>query len=78
MSKTVFLAIWADDEKRIVIECKPLVDFDEALLFIQGIEIVSVDIQPRPRCAWEIRQAERRNARYIQPSLPMNDKGHTF
>lgn len=47
----VFLAIWKDEEKTVVIEYIPRRE--------GRIEIVSIDIQYRPVSAWEQREAER-------------------
>lgn len=57
---TVYLAIFEDEQKRVVIEFQPLLNSPEFERFFDGIEIASLDIQYRPRSPWEIRQQERR------------------
>ncbi|NWG33530.1 MAG: hypothetical protein HXY42_03735 [Chloroflexi bacterium] len=57
---TVYVAIFQDEEKRVVIEFQPLLNSPEFERFFDGIEIASMDIQYRPRSPWEVRQQERR------------------
>ncbi|NUQ86498.1 MAG: hypothetical protein HUU11_17480 [Anaerolineales bacterium] len=57
---TVYLAIFEDEQKRVVIEFQPLLNSPDFERFFDGIEIASIDIQNRPRSPWEIRQQERR------------------
>ena len=55
---TIYIAIFKDDEKTVVIEYQPAHYSMPAPA--NAIEILSIDIQYRPRCPWEIRETERR------------------
>lgn len=52
MSDVIHLALWKDEQKSVLIHYKPMRE--------GRIEIISIDIEYRPRCPWQIRQAERR------------------
>ena len=58
MTATIYLAIWKDDEKTVVIEYQPAHYSGPAPA--NAIEILSIDIQYKPRSPFQIRETERR------------------
>lgn len=58
MPETVYLSIFKDADKTVVIEYAPLAD--------GAIEIVSVDIRQRSYSHFQIRQRERRKPRQMR------------
>lgn len=71
---TVYLAIFQDEKKTVVIEFQPLLDSPEFERFFEGIEIASVDIQHRPRSPWEQRDQERREYRRRKRGLVLDEQ----
>jgi hypothetical protein len=69
---TIYLAIFKDDKKTIVIEFTPLLDGPEFEPFFSGIEIESIDIQQLPH-TW----AEQRAA-YQQTPTPKKPRQLEF
>jgi len=58
MTAMIYLAIWKDDEKTVVIEYQPAHYSGPAPA--NAIEILSIDIQYKPRSPFQIRETERR------------------
>lgn len=54
---TLYLAIFKDDKKTIVIEFTPILNGPEFEAFFTGIEIESIDIQQLPH-TWQEQRAE--------------------
>ena len=52
-----YVAIWQDDEKTVVIEYRPC--YERELIKIGAVEILSVDIQYRPRSPFQERMEDR-------------------
>jgi hypothetical protein len=71
---TVYLAILKDDKRTIVIEFTPLLNFPEAALFFDGIEIVSVDIQQIPH-TWSEQRAAYQASPTRRSTLPPHQLG---
>ena len=61
VQKTGYLVVYENKEYKLLIEYLPLPN--------GGIDVLHVDIEPRPQSQWQQREAERRAAKWKQPKL---------